>query len=624
MWQELAKNLELARGVIFDFRIPNRLSAKYAKDLNRTFERHAISQRLHHGDMMALPKETMLWRGFPNGYNGYTYYKGIFSDSLEKKLINNGKKTIPVSFVCDVNSLIPDIALSLVNAGSAMIYSADKTCERGSAEVDIVKIDKHWVYETRRSSPKLTNMRTPYCVLAAPSADLDDALYSASIKWIESKESPQCASQLAYLPPSIMNPLSPNKNDFINKEERIAAVIEFWSVVKYFHPDYYKFAEDWALLLGDSIILASNATDAVSFARVIQGMVGHIPDGHVFVHSKDLRHFFGEGLLPLEIRVISGRAVVTGVQKDNARGYNKIGLGDEIISVGGVPVLSYLRTERSFVSSSTEQDAIAKLLNRLITGKVGTTVAIDFRDKDNVKKTVDMMYVNEPGNFVNVSPAQKYNGLPTGIQYINLLKIARDGVEPFFEGLDRVKILILDLRGYPDEGGVAWHVASRMGILNNRPFAIINKPSVGGPLAGNAVMSDIQHVRQVLPQSDYSRYLGKIIVLIDERAISQSEHIAMILRANAHATFVGVRTAGVDGDVTSYCARRGFCISFSGASVSWPDGRPVSGFGIDPDISVVETIEGIRNGHDEIFERAFKFAMGNHSPSDSDPDAEAY
>jgi C-terminal processing protease CtpA/Prc len=40
---------------------------------------------------------------------------------------------------------------------------------------------------------------------------------------------------------------------------------------------------------------------------------------------------------------------------------------------------------------------------------------------------------------------------------------------------------------------------------------------------------------------------GKVVVLIDERAISQAEHTCLFLEAMTHAKFVGTPTTGQTG-----------------------------------------------------------------------------
>ena len=112
---------------------------------------------------------------------------------------------------------------------------------------------------------------------------------------------------------------------------------------------------------------------------------------------------------------------------------------------------------------------------------------------------------------------------------------------------------------------------------------------------------------QRIPWTSKSRYTGKTVMLIDERAISQSEHSGLFYRAANGTKFIGSPTTGANGDVTYFIAPGGIRINFSGHDVRWPDGKQLQRVGLTPDIEVHPTIEGIRAGRDEVLERAVKY-----------------
>jgi C-terminal processing protease CtpA/Prc len=96
-------------------------------------------------------------------------------------------------------------------------------------------------------------------------------------------------------------------------------------------------------------------------------------------------------------------------------------------------------------------------------------------------------------------------------------------------------------------------------------------------------------------------------MLIDERAISQAEHTGLFLEAANDTTFVGSPTMGANGDVTTLTLPGDIVISFSGHDVRHADGRQLQRMGLVPHIEVRPTIKGIRDGRDEVLERARKF-----------------
>jgi C-terminal processing protease CtpA/Prc len=96
-------------------------------------------------------------------------------------------------------------------------------------------------------------------------------------------------------------------------------------------------------------------------------------------------------------------------------------------------------------------------------------------------------------------------------------------------------------------------------------------------------------------------------MLIDDRAISQSEHTALFFEAANGTTFIGTPTAGANGDVTNFTLPGGFRVNFSGHDVRHADGRQLQRVGIQPHIQVAPTIKGLQAGRDEVLERAIAF-----------------
>ena len=80
----------------------------------------------------------------------------------------------------------------------------------------------------------------------------------------------------------------------------------------------------------------------------------------------------------------------------------------------------------------------------------------------------------------------------------------------------------------------------------------------------------------------------------------------MAFRARANTTIIGSTTAGADGNVSRIALPGGLSTMISGIGVFYPDGTETQRIGIVPDIEVKPTIEGIRNGKDELLEKAIE------------------
>jgi C-terminal processing protease CtpA/Prc len=98
-------------------------------------------------------------------------------------------------------------------------------------------------------------------------------------------------------------------------------------------------------------------------------------------------------------------------------------------------------------------------------------------------------------------------------------------------------------------------------------------------------------------------YGGKTVMLIDDRAQSQSEATAEMLRAVHGTRFVGTATAGANGEGSNFSVPGRLSVGLTGVGVIRADGTTMQRVGMRPDIEVAPTLLGIRAGRDEVLDR---------------------
>jgi C-terminal processing protease CtpA/Prc len=189
------------------------------------------------------------------------------------------------------------------------------------------------------------------------------------------------------------------------------------------------------------------------------------------------------------------------------------------------------------------------------------------------------------------------------IGYVDLTRLQTDQVDAMLEELRETDALVLDLRGYPN--GTAWPLAARLNVRSAKVGAIFRRREVSGLDAEESEGG--YFFAQPLPEPRSWTYRGKVVMLLDERAISQSEHTALFMEQAAGATFIGSPTAGANGDVTNFPLPGGVWVSFTGHDVRHADGRQLQRVGIVPDVPVTPTLRGLREGRDEVLERALSW-----------------
>jgi len=107
--------------------------------------------------------------------------------------------------------------------------------------------------------------------------------------------------------------------------------------------------------------------------------------------------------------------------------------------------------------------------------------------------------------------------------------------------------------------------------------------------------------------------IGHIVFLTDARAISSAESLMGYVEA-LHLPIVGTPTAGTNGNPNSFAVPSGFILSFTGMRVTRHDGTALHLQGIQPTLIVEPTLAGIREGRDEVLERALALVTEGQRP----------
>ena len=104
-------------------------------------------------------------------------------------------------------------------------------------------------------------------------------------------------------------------------------------------------------------------------------------------------------------------------------------------------------------------------------------------------------------------------------------------------------------------------------------------------------------------------YQGKVVVSLNELSQSQAEYTAMAFQAGENTTIIGSTSAGADGNISAIMLPGGLRTIISGIGVYYPNGEETQRIGIVPDIKLEPTIKGIRNGKDELLEKAIQVIL---------------
>lgn len=140
--------------------------------------------------------------------------------------------------------------------------------------------------------------------------------------------------------------------------------------------------------------------------------------------------------------------------------------------------------------------------------------------------------------------------------------------------------LMIDIRG--NGGGDENRARQLLGLLATEPVVYARSRIRSGPRAGDFGRP---RARRLDPVGDAS-YQGPIVGLIGPGCTSSGEAMAMMLAALPNATLIGQPTRGASGNPQPLELPNGVVAYFSRWQSLRPDGTPIEGRGVEPDVTV--------------------------------------
>jgi len=390
---------------------------------------------------------------------------------------------------------------------------------------------------------------------------------------------------------------NPYPGDVPAREYRLLGLARYWNAIHYFYgyPDSLgALNNSWDATLEEFIPQFEAAQTGRDYRLAIGRLAARTHDGHSFVGGGTGALLSELGLQPdVTLRHISGGIVVT------ASGVPRIAPGDIVRTIDGVTAADREKSLMALFPWSTPQSG-RLIADRYLLAGPEPRVRVGLRKPDGADAEIEL---ERNRSFASVRPAPvmqaAFGILPSGPGYIDLTRLRQNDVDRAFDSMTGTPGIIFDLRGSTDGGAFA-RIAAR---LTDKPVvaALLRHRVWHGPDPRELTVEDS---RQEAYPAGKPAYRGRVAVLIDADAFSQAEHTALFLEASANVIFVGTPTAGTDGEVTGIVLPGAIPAHFAAMGIRHADGRPLQRVGILPDIWIEPTAAGIRQGRDEVLEKA--------------------
>jgi C-terminal processing protease CtpA/Prc len=183
--------------------------------------------------------------------------------------------------------------------------------------------------------------------------------------------------------------------------------------------------------------------------------------------------------------------------------------------------------------------------------------------------------------------------------YVDMARLTATQVGNMMTSLWNTDAIVFDLRNYPQ--GTLWTLVN---YLFTQPIHIASFTVPDRQYPGTLYWYD-----ELIGSYPAEVYTGKVIILFDIRTISQAEYTCMGLEQHPGSIKIGSQTKAADGNVSMIYLPGNITTYFTGLGTFYPDYSPTQRIGIVPDIEIKPTIEGIRQGKDEVLDYAFNCAL---------------
>ena len=504
----------------------------------------------------------------------------------------------------------PNVASGKFN-WDEQLFAVLPQIENANTKEQFSKVLENWIDvlgEVKKTAPIKDNDTTEYFYKNLDLAWISkNALFSKKVseklEFIKDNRVQENQHYVTFDKEGTKNALFQNEVKYSNfiwsdKNLRILALFRYWNFIEYFYPYKYLMDQKWNTSLVEILPTIINCKNENEYDLSLLKLVTSLNDTHADFYWNLKKYKLGRNFIPANFKFIDNKMVITKILNDSVAKKNDLMLGDAIISVDKKLISEVIKENRKVINASNEA---SYLRNLALKYRRFSTNKIEIEYVRNAKKTTKTIELYNQNDFFNdvdkINETSHFKIIENNIGYVDLKLLDENEVQQMILNLKTTSTLIFDVRNYPND---VEHEISLFLNPQKKCFAKITYP-------------DLSYPGRFIFQNEYcgavnnNNYKGKVILLVNEFSQSFSEWLVMCLKTAPNVTVIGSQTAGADGDVSKIDFIGDYNTSITGLGVYYPDGRETQRIGIVPDIEVKPTIEGVKQGKDEVLERAIKF-----------------
>jgi hypothetical protein len=421
-------------------------------------------------------------------------------------------------------------------------------------------------------------------------------------------QTPGYISFISFLDDPLSMPLNLNL-----EADRLTYMMYYWNVINYFFPYKAIMDQPWDTTLYQFIPQFREAPDATRFHIAFLKMATKINDTHGYTSSSIIQNnFWGGAYLPKVNLVRAEDQCVV----DKVDGMDGVLPGDILVEMKGIPLEEIADSLIDYIPASNPASFYRELYFYMLFGGYNTPLEFTFSDRYgnlyNVNTTRNMSFSSWHGWLNEDDPDSSYFITDCDYGYVDMGLLQPAEVPAMYDYLKDAPAIIFDLRNYPN--GTLWDLGP---LLFENPVvsAVFYVPALKdyyNPLQPSLpgwydIYNDSLNLGQWFNPDAYD---GNVYILVNEETQSQAEYTCQYFSYHPNATVIGTQTSGADGNVSYLNLPGNLRTTFTSLGWYYADGYQQQRNGVKIDTVVSPTLEGIREGKDEILLAALDCLTG--------------
>ncbi|MGU3376352.1 S41 family peptidase [Chryseobacterium sp. M5A1_1a] len=391
-------------------------------------------------------------------------------------------------------------------------------------------------------------------------------------------------------------------SEFSSQPISLLELFRYWNYVEYFFPYKYETDQNWNDVLREMIPKFLAIQNDKDYHLTLAELVAKTDDSHAFLFSTLISlNQYGNRKLPLEYSYAEGKLIITKINNNRFHEKSPFYVGDVIYDINGKTIPQMVNSLGKYIPASNSWGKVNKVKSKLLFSTMDS-IFVKFERNGQNMEVIAKTYSIKDIIIKKTSAPQKWKFLDQEktIGYVNMGVITKEDLNEMYRNLRATKSIIFDLRNYPK---LTILPLSELLLPQTTTYYQFNFPETNYP-------GKFYSRKNSIGKKNPEYYKGNVIVLVDENTQSQAETTTMMLKQHPKAKIIGSNTSGANGDIIRFkIADLDTC--FTGLGAYYPDGRETQRIGIIPDILVKPTVDGIKNGKDEVLESALMYIKNN-------------